>query len=202
VELGGTDQIFNLLLGREIQKDFSQEPQVIITMPLLEGTDGVQKMSKTYANFIGINEGSSEMFGKIMSISDDLMMKYYTLLTDADLGMIRNMHPKEAKLGLAEEIVACYHPKSEARQAREEFQRVFSQKETPHDIAVYRLAGPTPVIEILIQAKLVASKNEARRLIAQGAVVYNDQPVASEDAPIDTAGILKVGKRRFLKLER
>ena len=202
IELGGTDQIFNLLFGRQMQKDFAQEPQVVITMPLLEGTDGIQKMSKSFGNYVGINESPQDMFGKIMSISDELMMKYYTLLTDVDLDEVRASHPKEAKLRLAQEITASYHPEPEAHKARLDFERVFSQKELPDEIAVYTLAGPTPIIEILIQAKLVASRNEARRLITQGAVVLNDAALSSEDTIIDSPGILKVGKRRFLKLER
>jgi tyrosyl-tRNA synthetase len=200
VELGGTDQVFNLLFGREIQKDFGQEPQVIITMPLLEGTDGVQKMSKSYGNYIGIAESAKEIFGKIMSISDTLMMKYYTLLTDEDLALVKAMHPKEAKVKLAKIIVSDYHSVKAAEAAALEFQRVFGQKDTPDDAPVYRLSSPKTILEILLEARLVASKNEGRRLIQQGGVNLDGVGIAVEDALIDKAGILKVGKRRFLKI--
>lgn len=201
IELGGTDQIFNLLVGRDIQKDFGQAQQVVITMPLLEGTDGRQKMSKSYANYIGINEPASDIFGKIMSISDALMMKYYELLTDEDLGAIKKMHPKEAKLKLAEVIVSQYHNQGAAAKARDDFEQVFSQKELPDDIPVYNVKNKkSAAIDILIDSGLVASKNEARRLIAQGGVSLDGKRIDKEDAVIDTVGVLKVGKRRFLKL--
>jgi tyrosyl-tRNA synthetase len=202
VELGGTDQIFNLLFGREIQKDFGQGQQVVITMPLLEGIDGVQKMSKTYANFIGINEPPKDMFGKVMSISDEMMLKYYTLLTDEDLKTIKNMHPREAKLKLAQIIVTQYHSQKDAEKARLEFTRVFSQKEAPEDIPTYNLSGGKTILEILLENGLVSSKNEGRRLIQQSGVSINGLTIEKEGAVVDKTGILKVGKRRFLKLER
>jgi tyrosyl-tRNA synthetase len=200
VELGGTDQIFNLLVGRDIQKDFGQSEQVVITMPLLEGTDGVQKMSKSYANYIGINEAPNEMFGKIMSISDTLMMKYYELLTDEDLKLVKNMHPKEAKAKLAEEIVKQYHSKEDGRNARLEFERVFSQKELPRDTQVYKTDGRKTIIAILLDSGLVKSGNEARRLLKQGAVSFNYLKVEKDDFIAGNAGVLKVGARRFLKI--
>jgi tyrosyl-tRNA synthetase len=203
VELGGTDQIFNLLVGRDIQRDFGQPQQVVLTMPLLEGIDGVQKMSKSYANFVGINEAPQEMFGKLMSISDDLMWKYYELLTDEDLGTARKLHPKEAKLRLAEDIISQYHTREKALAARREFERVFAQKETPSDIPAHKLSHQkNTIIDILITAGLVASKNEARRLIAQGGVSFNGARIDKEDAVITEEGIIKAGKRRFLKLVR
>ena len=201
VEIGGTDQIFNLLFGREIQKDFAQESQVVITMPLLEGTDGVQKMSKSYANSIAINESAKEMFGKIMSISDEMMLKYYTLLTDEDLKAIKNMHPREAKLKLAQIIVTQYHSQKDAEKARLEFTRVFSRKETPEDMPSYKLSGGKTILEILLATGLVSSKNEARRLIQQGGVSLDGIRIDKENTVLDKTGILKVGKRRFLKLE-
>ncbi|MGE5197214.1 MAG: tyrosine--tRNA ligase [Deltaproteobacteria bacterium] len=201
IELGGTDQIFNLLFGRQIQKDFAQEPQVVITMPLLEGTDGVQKMSKSYGNFIGIDEPAKDMFGKIMSVSDEMMFKYYTLLTDKDLDMIKTMHPKEAKMALASEITAQYHSRQEAEKAASEFQRIFAQKGSPDDTAVYRLSAKKTILEILLESGQVASKNEARRLIQQGGVSLDGTKIEREEALIDKTGILKIGKRRFLKLE-
>lgn len=201
IELGGTDQIFNLLVGRDIQKDFGQAQQVIITMPLLEGTDGIQKMSKSYGNYIGVNETPEEMFGKIMSISDELMFKYYTLLTDEDLGAIKKMHPKEAKLNLAENITRQYHSSDLAKKARQEFQQVFSQKGLPQEIPTYKLRGyKSNIINILLESGLTESKNEARRLIKQGGVSLDGKQLDKENVIIDKEGILKVGKRRFLKL--
>jgi len=202
IELGGTDQIFNLLMGRDMQKDFGQEQQVVITMPLLEGTDGVQKMSKSYGNYIGINDSAQEMFGKIMSISDELMHKYYELLTDEDLSQIKNMHPKEAKVGLAKIIIAQYHSRKDAEEQAGEFERVFTQGKAPSDMQVYRIKGGKKLIDIIIESGLAASKNEVRRLIAGGGICLDGQRLDKEDVLIDKSGILKVGKRRFLKLEK
>lgn len=201
VELGGTDQIFNLLVGRDIQQDLNQPQQVVITMPLLEGTDGVQKMSKSYGNYIAINEDASSMFGKIMSVSDSLMHKYYTLLTDENLSTVMGLHPKEAKLKLAEIIVSQYHSTDAALRAKTEFERVFSRKELPSDIEEYKIpCAGNSIIDILINASLVKSKNEARRLVQQNSVTFNDTIVSAEDTIIENEGILKVGKRRFLKI--
>jgi len=200
IELGGTDQVFNLLVGRDIQKDYNMAQQVVITMPLLEGTDGAQKMSKSYGNYIGINEPAKDIFGKVMSISDDMMLKYYTLLTDEDLKEVKAMHPKEAKLKLAALITASYHGKDSADRAEEEFELTFSKKELPQDAAVYKLKDNDTVIDIIISSGLVSSRNEARRLIQQGGVALGTERIDKEDAVIDKEGILKVGKRRFLKL--
>jgi len=202
IELGGTDQKFNLLVGRDLQKDFGQAPQVVITMPLLEGTDGVQKMSKSYGNYIGINETPNEMLGKIMSISDELMFKYYELLTDEDLGKVKTMHPKEAKLGLAEIIVRQYHSQKDAHDARLAFERVFSQKELPKDLPEYKTDGKQNIVSVLLDSGLVKSGNEARRLIKQGAVLFSNQKIKDENYIIDKEGILKAGSRRFLKVLR
>ncbi|MDD5044256.1 MAG: tyrosine--tRNA ligase [Candidatus Omnitrophica bacterium] len=201
IELGGTDQIFNLLVGRDLQRDFHQEPQVVMTMPLLEGTDGVQKMSKSYGNYIGINEPPDAMFGKVMSISDVLMMKYFELLTEEDLSPIKAMHPKEAKMKLAKIITAHYHGENQAEKAEKEFQRVFSAKELPSDMPVLKLTAAKPVLEIMLEAGLVASGNEARRMIKQGAVMLDNGKIDSEKFVIEKSGILKVGSRRFLKIE-
>lgn len=201
IELGGTDQIFNLLVGRDIQKDFGQAQQVVITMPLLEGTDGIQKMSKSYGNYIAITDKPQEMFGKIMSISDEMMFKYYTLLTDENLDSVKKLHPKEAKLNLAEDIVSQYHGANLATKARGEFEQVFSKRDMPQEMAVYKLKkGKSVIIDILTDSGLTASKNEARRLIAQGGVSLDAMKLDREDAVIDKEGILRVGKRRFLKL--
>ena len=155
VELGGTDQIFNLLFGRELQKDFGQKPQAVITMPLLEGTDGIQKMSKSYGNYIGINEPPKEIFGKVMSISDELMFKYYELLTDDDLDEVKKLHPKEAKERLAENIVTQYYSKKEVENAAKEFKRVFGQKELPEEISEYKIDGKQTILSILLKSGLV-----------------------------------------------
>ena len=200
VELGGTDQIFNLLVGRDIQKDFGQAQQVVITTPLLEGTDGVQKMSKSYGNYIGINEPPKDMFGKIMSISDELMLKFYEVLTDEDLDKVKKIHPKIAKLQLGELIVSQYHCTEAAKQARAEFEKVFSQKEIPQDLPEYKLKNQENIIAILINSGLVKSGNEARRLIKEGAIFFEDTKINSIDFMPGQSGTLKVGTRRFLKL--
>ena len=201
VELGGSDQKFNLLMGRQIQEAFHQEPQVVIMTPLLEGLDGVNKMSKSLGNYIGINEPPREIFGKVMSVSDELMIRYFELLTDEDIAAVRQMHPKEAKMKLAGEIVRQFHGADAARDARAHFENVFSQKQVPDDIQVYALAqGKGPLVEILVKTGIVPSKNEARRLIKQGAVTFEGQPVADESWSA-VPGVLKVGKRRFLKFE-
>jgi tyrosyl-tRNA synthetase len=200
VELGGTDQKFNLLVGRDLQRDFGQEEQVVIILPLLEGTDGVQKMSKSYGNYIGINEPAGEMFGKIMSISDALMLKYYTLLTDVELEEVKAMHPKEAKLNLAQIITGQYHSKESASGARAEFERIFSQKKPPQDILEYRITGKKTILAILLENGLVKSGNEARRLFKQGAISFNHKKVEKDNFIPQESGILKVGAHRFLKI--
>ncbi|MDD2703543.1 MAG: tyrosine--tRNA ligase [Candidatus Omnitrophica bacterium] len=201
VEIGGTDQLFNLLVGRDLQRDFDQEPQVVLTLPLLEGTDGVNKMSKSLGNYIGINDKAPDMFGKTMSISDELMCKYFTLLTDENLENIKKMHPREAKLLLAERICRQYHCAETAKAAREEFIRVFSSKEIPRDVPRAKLNAPKALIEIMAENKITPSKNEARRLIRQGAVDFECDKITDENFIIDRSGLLKAGSRRFLKIE-
>jgi tyrosyl-tRNA synthetase len=201
VELGGSDQKFNLLMARQVQESCAQEPQVVIMTPLLEGLDGVNKMSKSLGNYIGINEEPNEIFGKVMSVSDELMFRYYELLTDANLEEAKNMHPKEAKLSLAGEIVRQFHGEDAAKAAREYFEKVFSQKNVPEDIQEYSLAqdGSTQLLDILVRSNAVPTKNEARRLLKQNAITFEGQPVVDESwAP--KKGVLKIGKRRFLKL--
>lgn len=203
IELGGSDQKFNLLAGRDIQKDFGQPQQVVITMPLLEGTDGVKKMSKSYGNYIGINELPLEMFGKIMSISDDLMRKYYILLTDQNLEEVKSLHPKEAKLRLACDIVSQYYSKKAAGEACLEFERVFANKEIPRDVPSYKIKhDKNTIIDILVDSKLVETKNQARRLIQQGGVTLDGEKLEKESQIIDREGIVKVGKRRYLSLKK
>ncbi|MEP7076580.1 MAG: tyrosine--tRNA ligase [Acidobacteriota bacterium] len=213
VELGGTDQKFNLLMGRNLQREYSQEPQVIITTPLLEGLDGVNKMSKSLGNYIGIDEPAGEMFGKVMSISDDLMWRYYELLTDlppADIASLKTRcesgdeNPRNAKVALAKSIIRDFHSTEAATAAEEEFVKRFVQKEVPDEIeektfpaGTYKLAG------LLVDNGLAASKGEARRLIEQGGVKINGEKAtsASADLAIDSTGVVfQVGKRRFLKV--
>lgn len=202
VEIGGTDQIFNLLVGRDLQRDFGQPEQVVITMPLLEGTDGTAKMSKSFGNYIGIQEPAEEIFGKVMSISDTLMFKYYDLLTDADLSAVRTMHPKEAKEELAWRIVRDYYGDAKADAARKNFTNVFKNKELPGSINVYSIDKDTKIIDILTASGLVKSRNEGRRLIQQGGVIFGDQKVIDENFLVTKSGIAKVGSHRFLKVVR
>ncbi len=203
IELGGADQKFNLLMGRQLQEAFHLSPQIVIMTPLLEGTDGVQKMSKSLDNSIGINEPPQEIFGKVMSITDELMWKYYELLTDFDLTQIQSLHPKAAKMKLAGEIVSQFHSPQEAEKAKEDFDKIFRQRQDPQEMPEYSF-GPNevkPIGEVLVEVNLVSSRNEARRLIRQGAVTCEGSRVTSEDWPIQE-GILRVGKRRFLRLTR
>jgi len=200
IEIGGTDQKFNLLLGRELQRDFGQEEQVVITLPLLEGTDGVNKMSKSLGNYISINERPEEIFGKVMSVSDALMYRYYELLTDYDLTAVKAMHPKEAKEKLACALVSRFHGEQKAAEAKSAFEKVFKRKEIPTAVVEYKVSKKAKVIDILLKSGLVKSRNEARRLILQGAVRHIDAKVCDENFIIDQAGILKVGSRRFLKI--
>ncbi len=213
VELGGTDQKFNLLMGRNLQREFEQEPQVIITTPLIEGLDGVQKMSKSLNNYIGITEPAGEMFGKVMSISDELMWKYYELLTDLSVSEISNLkkqmeqgeNPRNLKVNLAKLIIADFYSKDDAIAAEEEFVKRFVQKEVPHEIDEKQIAaGSYNLAQILADTGLAASKGEARRLIEQGGVKVNGEKAtaANADIAIDSDGVLfQVGKRKFLKVK-
>ncbi len=203
VELGGSDQKFNLLMGRQLQESFGQEPQVVVMTPLLEGTDGVLKMSKSLGNYIGITESPKEIFGKIMSINDQLMIRYYELLTEVDLNLIKTLHPRNAKVRLAEEIIEQLYSKSEAKKSKEDFERVFSHKKVPDDILKYKINDPQGELltDVLVNLKFVESKNEVRRLVKQGAITHDGQKIESENWRVKE-GILKVGKRRFLKLIR
>ncbi len=199
IELGGSDQKFNLLMGRQLQEAYGQHPQVVIMTPLLEGTDGVQKMSKSLGNYIGINENPGDIFGKVMSVSDELMFKYYELLTDAEIDSIKRLHPKEAKLQLAQMMVERFHSKEKSLEARQQFESVFSQHQSPENIAEHKLKGGEDFVTILLAAQLAPSKNEARRLIQQKAVTLDGKLVESEHDKVQK-GVLKVGKRRFLRL--
>ncbi len=215
VELGGSDQLFNLLVGREIQREYGQEEQVVLTMPLLEGTDGVEKMSKSLGNYIGINENPNDIFGKIMSISDALMWKYYLLCTDYPLKEIEAMkekvengllHPMEAKKNLGETIVRYYHGESASKEARLHFETVFSRKEIPEDIEEIRIkrGEPIPFPKFLLEHQLVKSTSEGRRLIEQGGISLNGKKVEGihSNFPLNESGekILKVGKLKLKKI--
>jgi len=210
VELGGTDQKFNLLVGRDLQKEYGQESQIVLTMPLLEGLDGVQKMSKSLGNYVGINDAPNEQFGKIMSISDDLMWKYWELATDVsmkDIAAMKGRHPKEVKEDLAATIITQYHGAAAASSAREHFRSVFGQKEIPTDIETKELpvnATPVKLTKFIASLGLAPSVTEAQRLIESGAVHLNDQRVTNVKAEFDASApgehTFKVGKRRFLRV--
>jgi len=200
VELGGTDQIFNLLVGRQLQKNNGQEPQVVMTVPLLVGTDGVKKMSKSYGNYIGINDAPKDIFGKVMSISDELMMQYYELLTAEDLAAVKAMHPMTAKKNLARILTARFHGEEAGKKELENFEQVFSKKELPTDLPSIKAEGQT-YVSVILAAGFAKSKNEARRLLMQGGVKLNGEKVL-EEGPVqfDTEAVLQVGKKNFIKL--
>ncbi len=218
VELGGTDQKFNLLMGRQLQEAYGQKPQVVLMTPLLEGTDGVNKMSKSLNNTIGINDEPNEIFGKVMSISDELMLRYYELLTEDDLDAVKAMHPRDAKVKLARFIVTIFypdkgkdtfsqtdgqsvtvHPSTIAVEAETHFANVFSKHNIPENIPEYKIKSGQKLIDILVLTNMAASKNEARRLIKEKAVTHEGNAVNDENWPL-LPGVLKIGKRRFLKL--
>jgi len=203
IEVGGTDQKFNMLVGRELQREFKEEPQIILTMPLLEGTDGVNKMSKSLGNYIGITEPPSEIFGKIMSISDDLMLRYYEILTDISLDEVKTMHPKEAKKKLAGLLVSRFYSEKEAKAAEKEFEAIFKSGGKPQDIELISVSKhKMNIVDLLSEIKLASSKTDARRLIQQGGVSLNDIIIKDEKQVIDLSAeqLLKVGKRRFLRV--
>jgi tyrosyl-tRNA synthetase len=206
LELGGTDQLFNLLLGRELQKQHDQPPQVVMTLPLLEGLDGTQKMSKSLNNYVGISDPPQEMFGKIMSISDDLMWRYYELVLCADpaeLNVARALHPRDAKDKLAQAIVARFHGPEAARAASEEFARIFSCHQLPTEIPSVRISETeVSIAELLVQCGLASSKSEARRLVEQGAVRIDEQRITDQHAriPIRVGMVVRAGKRGFARI--
>jgi len=213
IELGGADQKFNLLMGRTIQERYGQPPQIVITTPLLEGTDGVQKMSKSYSNYVGINEPPEEMYGKLMSISDEMMMKYYELLTDTEADSVKKLHPMEAKKSLAKEIVRQYHGQGEAEKAEKGFEKTF-QKRDPFTgmktIEVYVDTKDDRMLANILSSTVACtnltitpcSKSGFRRLIGQGAVTINGTKSSdiSPELDIDKEYSIKVGKRIFIKI--
>jgi tyrosyl-tRNA synthetase len=215
VELGGTDQKFNLLVGRDLQRDYGQEPQVVMTVPLLEGTDGVRKMSKSFGNYVALEDRPFDMFGKLMSISDALMLRYYELLTSQDLAEVKAAHPMEAKQVLAEQIVARYHGNEAARQARGEFQQRFREREFPAEpdarITLTQTDFPGSsapaigLIDLVARTGLVPSKSEARRLIVQGGVevdeVKQSDPNTTVALTVGHQYRLRIGRRKFAIVE-
>lgn len=213
VEFGGTDQTFNLLMGRHLQELEGQEPQVVITMPLLEGLDGIQKMSKSLGNYIGIDEEPKEMYGKAMSIPDELMMRYFMLVTDMSIEDQEDMakrlesgelHPRDAKMQLARTIVRLYHGEEAALEAEEEFKRVFQQRAMPTDIPEYAIDAPTEPIfvpQFCTDAGLTASNGEARRSIKAGAFKVNGEKYTEENLKLEDGMIVQVGKRKFVKIK-
>ncbi len=201
VELGGTDQIFNLLVGRQLQKNNGQEPQVAITVPLLVGLDGVKKMSKSYGNYVGLNDEPNDMFGKLMSIPDELMPMYYELLTSENMDEIKAMHPMAAKKKLAGIMVTRFHSSDAAKAALENFEKVFSKKELPTDMPEFKAEDGALLSAIIFAAGAAQSKNKARGLIEQGAVRLKGEKVP-QDGPLhfEAGDVLQVGKRHFFKL--
>jgi tyrosyl-tRNA synthetase len=214
VELGGTDQKFNLLIGRELQRQYGQEPQVILTLPLLEGTDGVEKMSKAYDNYVAFNDSPDDIYGKVMSIPDGLIFSWFLLLTDAQQERISALrkqiaggaNPRDAKRELARTLVAMYHNSEAAEQAEERFERIFSSKLPPEEMDLYfaEWTARETILDVIVKAGLVASKNEGRSMFKQSAVSIDGMKQTDPSAllPDVPECVIKVGKRRFLRVLR
>ncbi len=213
IEVGGTDQKFNLLMGRHLQDAYGKEKQVALTLPLIEGLDGERKMSKSLGNYIGIDESPNEMFGKSMSIPDELMIKYYKLATDLPMEEIKalekgladgSVHPRDAKMNLGAKFVEMYHGKEEAKQAKEYFQTVFQKRSLPTDIPEVKWEGTSPVwiVELLVELKMMPSKGEARRMIQNGGVKINEEKVddVQQQVDLEDGMVIQVGKRKFAKI--
>jgi tyrosyl-tRNA synthetase len=212
IEIGATEQKFNLVIGRQIQKEYGQEPQVVLTLPVLEGTDGIQRMSKSLGNYIGIDESPAEIYGKTMSIPDKLIYPYYELITDIDLAGLKHIkaqledtavNPMELKRALARNLVRMYHDESAANDAEAKFNLIHQKGEVPRDIPSYVLKNKSlRIIDVMLDSGLVTGKGEARRLIRQGGVKLNGETIRDEllELKADKEQILKVGKRKFLKL--
>lgn len=212
VELGGSDQKFNLLVGRELQRHYGQEPQVILTMPLLEGLDGVQKMSKSLGNYIGIHESPGEIFGKVMSVNDELMFRYYELVTDVSAKEIARLqseiaagrlNPMQAKIGLAKSIISDFHLQEAAEAAEAEFIKVFRNKEAPDDAEVLTLAGDEPLVDFIVRHGVLASRGEVKRIHAQGGIYLDNERPETITLLLrkERSYMLKVGKRKFYRIE-
>jgi tyrosyl-tRNA synthetase len=213
VEIGATEQKFNLVIGRQIQKEYGQEPQVVLTLPVLEGIDGTQRMSKSLGNYIGIDETPQEIYGKTMSIPDNLIYSYFELITDVDLNELKSIkaklenpavNPMELKRSLARNLVRMYHNEAKAEEAENHFNLIHQQGEIPEDIPTVSLDGRTRrIIEIMVENGLVSGTGEARRLIRQGGVKLNGETLKDELLEIqgNQESVLKVGKRRFLRIK-
>ncbi len=213
VELGGTDQLFNVLMGRDLQRSRGQAPQVVLTLPLLEGLDGVNKMSKSLGNYIGITEPANDIYGKVLSLSDDLMFRYYDLLSDLRVEEIAalkkqmeagEIHPKEVKKQLARELTARFYSSDEALKAEEHFEKVFRKKEVPDDIPEVSITGEEDIWlpQLLVDTGLVKSTSEGRRMLKQNAVSLDGEKVTDMNRSVAPRGelLIKVGKRRFSKV--
>jgi tyrosyl-tRNA synthetase len=212
VELGGTDQKFNLLVGRDLQREYGQEPQSIITLPLLEGTDGIEKMSKSYDNYIAIDDSPEDMYGKIMSINDSMILKYYKLAVFADRDRIESVklllednsnNPRDIKRSLAKDLVARYYSEEKAKLAEAAFDQIFVKKDNPDNMPSYNLSSEINLVDILLSEKLIVSKGEGKRLINQNAVKVDGKvcdDINQTISPSDEDIIVKVGKRRFLRI--
>lgn len=210
VEMGGTDQKFNLLVGRNLQKEYGQDPQIALTMPILEGTDGVQKMSKSLNNYIGVNEDPYEMFGKTMSIPDELIVRYFELVTRVPMAEIKELeegmangtiNPRDAKIKLAKEIITMYHSKEAADSAEEKFLLVYSKGDIPEDIPVVAVEEKEVWLpKFLAEQKMVPSTSEGRRMLSQGAVKVNGDKYSEENITLEDGMVIQVGKRKFVKV--
>ena len=212
VELGGTDQKFNLLVGRDIQREYGQNPQSIITLPLLEGTDGVEKMSKSYDNYIALDDSPEDMYGKIMSINDSMILKYYKLAVFADRKKINEVksllkddtnNPRDIKRSLAKDLVKKYYSEKEAELAQSSFDQIFVRRDNPENMQVRKIDSDVGLLELLTEEGLVASKGEGKRLLNQNAIKINGQVCNDINFVISSSEeefVIKVGKRRFLKV--
>ena len=211
IEFGGTDQRFNLLSGRNLQKEIGEEPQIVIMMPLIEGLDGKNKMSKTLGNYIGIYESAKSKYQKVMEIPDELIVKYYTLLTDVDSEKIKeveaklkdkSVNPRDIKMDLAREIVSLYHTKEEVEQAEERFKMIFQMGQKPKDIDTVNVSKEDfDLISTVVDKGLVSSKSEFRRLLLQGGIKINDKKITMEkDLPKEGEIVVQVGKKKFMKI--
>ena len=211
MELGGTDQLFNLLVGRKIQEEYGQEPQIVMTMPIIEGTDGKLKMSKSYGNYIAFNDPPEEMYGKLMSIPDELIIKYMRLLTDVPEERIeeyerkmkeKTINPRDVKMVLAYEITRFFHGEENAKKAQEQFVKVFQKKEIPDEMPIVEISQEKNIVDLLVEIGAVSSKSEAKRLVAQGGVYIDGERIEDIKFTVKPVGeqVLKVGKRKFYRI--
>jgi len=212
IEFGATEQKFNLLMGRQLQRDYGQKSQVAFIMPILVGTDGVQKMSKTLNNYIGVNETPDEIYGKVMSIADEIMPAYFRLATTLSSSEVSSLlsdlnhgrlHPRDAKMRLAREIVTLYHDSTAGKDAEDQFRQVFQMREIPEEILVKEIPGPVDIVTAMSSTGMTPSKSEARRLIEQGGVKINGQTVSAKEAVLEknSEQVVQVGKRKFLRIK-